>query len=39
MERIDEARGEVGLGTLISTMGELVVASRIGFKFSSDKEN
>ena len=39
VERIDEARGEVGLGTLISTARMLVVASRIGFKFNSEKEN
>ena len=39
VERIDEVRGEVGLGTSISTTGVLVVASRIGFKFNSEKEN
>ena len=37
--RIYESRGEVGLGTSISTIGNLVVASRIGDKFNSEKEN
>ena len=39
VEGIGEVRGEVELGTSISTEGVLVVASRIGDKFSSEKEN
>ena len=34
-----EVRGEVYLGTSISTEGVLVVSSRIGDKFSLEKEN
>ena len=39
MEGIGEVRGEVELGKSISTIGVLVVASRIGDKFSLEKEN
>ena len=38
VEIIDEVMGEVKLGTSTSTVGMLVVASRIGFKFNSEKE-
>ena len=39
MEGIGEVRGEVYLGTSIRTEGVMVVASRIGDKFNSEKEN
>ena len=39
VERIDEVRGEVGLGTSTSTIGVILVASRIKDKFNSEKEN
>ena len=39
VEGIYEVRGEVDIGTSISTKGVLVVASRIGDKFNSEKEN
>ena len=37
VEGISEVRGEVYLGTSISTEGVLVVSSRIGDKFSLEK--
>ena len=39
VEGIGKVRGEVELGKSISTIGMLVVASRIGDKFNSKKEN
>ena len=39
LEGIVEVRGEVELGTSIINVGVLVIDSRIGDKFNSEKEN
>ena len=39
VKEIGGEEGEVGLGTSTNINGSLVVSSRIGFKFNSEKED